>query len=83
MRDLTLGQVTDPSRLVEFDRKTHVGLNHLARSAAKLIQLSRYKSASFTRSCSPRIADPRLLSFVPATHNCLSASCLQPEGVDA
>ncbi|KVA30649.1 glyoxalase [Burkholderia cepacia] len=27
---LTLWQVTDASRLVEFERKTHVGLHHLA-----------------------------------------------------
>lgn len=27
---LTLWQVTDPGHLVEFDRKTHVGLHHLA-----------------------------------------------------
>ncbi|EEA01898.1 Glyoxalase/bleomycin resistance protein/dioxygenase [Burkholderia sp. H160] len=31
---LTLWQVTDPGRLVEFDRKTHIGLHHLALRVA-------------------------------------------------
>ncbi|RZF25778.1 hypothetical protein EVC45_31345 [Paraburkholderia sp. UYCP14C] len=31
----------------------------------------------------PRVIAPCLLSFVPVTHNCLSASCIPTGGMDA